>query len=166
MTRMALEFEGRRVLDSELILSESGEHSERSYDQVRTTPPVHLNPSQTGKPSVGSSSHVTSLSTSVSFLNATPETQMLMASEMGIDGILQSEMRVGHRQNVSDQRTIEVHVSLWRVFDGQSAMGEVWASHCSAETGVYNDLEQAIDTATRCALESVGYLSDQKRQSR
>ncbi len=162
ITRMTLEYEGRRVLDSEGIKSEATERTEKRQQHTRTTSPRDLHLRGAGTP-YGSTGHVVlTQSGGTFFLAASPETQRSMAAQMGIDGVFLSEMRVGQRQNISDQRTIEVRLALLRVPTDKSPMSLVWSSKCSAETGVYLELEQAIDTATRCALDSVGFLGQHR----
>jgi hypothetical protein len=130
-TRMILELEGYRLVDSEGVNVRTAERLERH----------HIS-------SVGSRSHRVERE-SHPWLAASPAQRAAVAAEMGVDGALAPRITVGPAKNAEGQRTVEVRVTLTRA-DGAL----VWRSRCAVETGRFHDLDQAVERATRCALEA------------
>jgi hypothetical protein len=133
--RMALEFVGYTLVDSQTVNVKLGERRELTR--------------QAG--AYGATSEHREVEVKrVTWEDATLEERRAVIGELEADGILASAITMSMADLVGD-RTIEVRLTLSRVSDEQV----VWVSRCAVETGD-GDLstEQAIEHATRCALES------------
>lgn len=129
-TRMSLEFAGYRIFDSERLNVRAGERTERFFgDTAREDRAVEL--------------------TAAAWDQASPAQRAALLADLGIDGLLVSSISIGPRKNSEGQRTIAVTVTLRQASDGSL----VWRTRCGVESGRFNDTDQAIETATRCALE-------------
>jgi hypothetical protein len=78
------------------------------------------------------------------------DTRRRLLTNMGIDGYLTTEIAVGPVKNLENQRTITVTVKIIRASD----LADAWSSRCSIETGRFYFEDEAVEIATRCALES------------
>jgi len=133
--RMALEFVGYSLVDSQLVNVRLGERRELTR--------------QSSAYGATSEHHEVEVKR-VSWEEATVEERRAVIADLEADGLLSSAITMSAADLVGD-RTIEVRLTLARVADE----AVVWASRCEVETGD-GDLstEQAIEHATRCALES------------
>jgi hypothetical protein len=130
-TRMAIELGGYSLVDSELINAELQRRSTRT----RETPAgVTTTTELTGR----------------TWLDLAPQQQRDLLTAMGIKGLLYATITMGIPQGMASQRTVTVSIALTRLSDEQL----VWQSECGVETGDYHSEPQAIELATRCALES------------
>ena len=130
-TRIALEFGGYTVVDSELINAEL-----RRRSTVTTE-------------GTGGSEQTTELTGRLwSDLPILEQRELLAA--MGVRGVLRAQVALGTPHGMAGQRTVTVGISLARLDDDLLA----WQSQCDVETGDYHSEPQAVDIATRCALES------------
>lgn len=137
--RMALELVGYSLVDSELVNVRLGERRELTRES-----------SSSG---VSTEEHEVAV-TRVSWVDATLEERRAVIDELEVDGLLSSAITMSRADLVGD-RSVEVRVTLSRVGDDEI----VWASRCRVETGD-GDLStaQAVEHATRCALESATLL--------
>jgi len=133
--RMALEFVGYTLVDSQTVNVRLGERRELTR--------------QTGAYGATTEQHEVEVKR-VTWEEATLEERRAVIGELEADGILASAITMTMPDLVGD-RTIEVRLTLSRAGDERV----VWVSRCAVETGD-GDLstEQAIEHATRCALES------------
>ena len=129
--RMSLEFVGHRIIDSETV----NLHANRA--------PVGAVPDPTASP------EATQKQTILWDLKEIQKYSALLLS-MGIDGYLYSRISVGPPRKMAQQRTVAVEISVARVADQAMA----WRSTCRVETGDYYSLDQAVELAARCALDS------------
>ena len=133
--RMSLEFAGYWLVDSELVNRYVLQRNERS------------NEGRSG----ASTTEVSEVTvTGTTFSDATPAEQHAMLDDMGLDGLLQSSILMGPARGLSQQRTVQVSLRVIRAKDDRMA----WTARCSVETGDYHSTEQAVELATRCALDS------------
>ena len=139
-TRIALEFGGYTIVDSELI---NAELRRRSTVTTETSQRGAIVPTPT----------TTDVKTEVtgrlwSDLPILEQRELLSA--MGVRGVLRAQVALGTPHGMAGQRTVTVGISLARLDDDLL----VWQSQCDVETGDYHSEAQAVDLATRCALES------------
>jgi hypothetical protein len=83
------------------------------------------------------------------WVDATPSEQREVLDSMAIDGLLAVKLSFGAPEGMSLRQHIRVAVELRRVEPAEV----VWSSYCTAESGNNHSTAQAIDLATRCALE-------------
>lgn len=129
-TRMALEFAGLRLVDSETVNAYLHERVTKTVGDVSRT--------EVAEKEGGT------------WLTASDDTRRRLLEELGIEAYLTTQIFVSRRKNVEDQRTISVTVSIIRARD----LEPKWTSQCSVETGRYYFADEAISVAVRCALES------------
>jgi hypothetical protein len=129
--RMALEFAGLSLVDSELINARLGDRQER----------------ERSSPWLGA---VTEVSLDVTrWGEASEEEREAVLDELSIDGFLESRLALGAPRGMAATRTVEVAVRIVR------RSGELaWESRCSTLTGDHHHMERAIDLATRCAIDA------------
>ena len=137
--RMALEFAGATLIDSELVNT----HVRRRREHVQES---------TGGVWWSRSSQVEV--SGITWNEASPDEQRDLARELRIGGFLRSDILIGGARGWSQQRTVEVRLEITRAADG----AQVWTSRCSVETGDHHATEQALELATRCALDSATLL--------
>jgi len=134
-TRIALEYGGYTVVDGELINAELRRRTTRTRE------------SQSG--TVATSETQTEVTGAVwSDLPLLQQRELLTA--MGVRGVLRAQVALGTPHGMAAQRTVTVGISLARIEDDLL----VWQSQCDVETGDFHSEAQAVDLATRCALES------------
>lgn len=130
-TRMAIELDGWSVVDGERINAELGRRETRTEATAfgeRTIEDV----------------------TQQSWLDLPEQQQRDLLTAMGIRGVLHTTLALGIPHGLAGQRTVTVAVGITRLSDEAI----VWQSQCSVETGDYHSEPQAIELATRCALEA------------
>ena len=121
-TRMALEFDGYSIVDSELLRAEMlRRHQTGSRDEV-----------------VGGTL----------FAEASPAEQHQILRDVGADGVVTTTLTISQARGAEAARTVAVEMAVL-LLDGEL----VWWSQCRAESGYAASNEEAIDTATRCAIE-------------
>jgi hypothetical protein len=147
-TRMNLELAGYTVVDTELLNAEAWRRTttttERTSARVPTVPQhdgrgVPVNPVRERIERTGGAS----------WAEAPPDERRRMLVSMGVGGILATEVAMGRARGMARQRTLTMRVTVTRL-DGEL----VWRSECDVETGDYRSDEEAVDLATRCAVES------------
>lgn len=126
-TRIAIEFGGYTLVDADKINAELQRRTTVTHGTVETT----------------------DLEGRTWLDLAEPQQRELLAA-MGIRGLLHATITMGLPHGMAQQRTVTVAVAISRLGDGQL----VWQSECGVETGDFHSEPQAIDLATRCALES------------
>ncbi len=137
--RMALEFAGATLIDSELVNT----HVRRRREHIQESS------------SVGWSSRSTEVEVAgITWNEASPAEQRDLARELRIAGFLRSDILIGGARGWAQQRTVEVRLEVRRAADG----AQVWTSRCAVETGDHHATEQALELATRCALDSATLL--------
>jgi hypothetical protein len=145
-TRMALEFAGESVIDSERINAElrlRTTHTEEDLARRAPAGPDTFAPPETGV------HEETTMTGGLTWAELSPPAQEALLATLGADGLIGAELSFGPPRGLSWQRTVGVRVSVRRL-DGALA----WRAGCEVETGDYHTVAQAIDLATRCALES------------
>ena len=141
-TRMSLEFAGLRLVDSETV---------NSYLRLRVTREQRSVRTENGQvTSSGEQTAVDRETDEATWSTTTTERRRELLGEMGVDGYLTSLITVGEVQNLENQRTISVTVTITRASDGAIA----WSSRCSVETGRFYFADEAVEVAAKCALES------------
>lgn len=130
-TRIALEFAGYTIVDSELINAELRRRSTVTTDTASST---ETKTDVTGR-----------LWSDLPLLE-----QRELLTAMGVRGVLRAQVALGTPHGMAAQRTVTVGLSLARLDDDLL----VWQTQCDVETGDYHSEAQAVDIATRCALES------------
>ena len=155
-TRLMMEFMGYDVIDTELLNAESRSRTTMTVEALPSTPPPgdpsrrHGSSSFWQPPSSPASDDSAMITTDgLAWSSAPPERRLALLAAMGIDGTLATEMAFGRAHGMARQRTVTARLTVARL-DG----GIVWQSACDVETGDYHSALQAIDLATRCALES------------
>lgn len=149
-TRMALELGGGSLVDSELINAELRLRTTRTrstLEQTRTSPENVLEAAKAT--TVESSSTETELE-GRTWSQLPGDEQRALLAAMGIRSTLRALIALGPPHGLSGQRTITVHLALVRLSDEAVA----WESQCGVETGDFHSEPQAVELATRCALES------------
>ncbi|MEO8703884.1 MAG: hypothetical protein ABI867_27795 [Kofleriaceae bacterium] len=126
-TRMAIEFGGYSLVDSELINVELQRRQTHTENDSTTT-------ELTGR----------------TWLDLPEQQRRDLLMAMGIRGIVTTTIAMGIPQGMAGQRTVTVAIAVSRLADDKL----VWQSQCGVETGDFHSEPQAIDLATRCALES------------
>lgn len=131
-TRMSLEFAGYRLLDSERINVHARVRTERISGR--------------GRPIVEISG--------AGWNQASPAQRADLLAEMGVEGMLAAHIAMGPIENAEGLRTVTVTVRVSRARDGAL----VWRSRCAAVTGRFHGLDQAVELATRCAVEGAALM--------
>jgi hypothetical protein len=147
-TRMTLELAGYSIVDSELINAEMQRRSTHSQT-TETPPPAATVPRNEFHPPDDPTHVEAEVSGGTWWSETSPAAQQAMLAALGVDAVLQTRITVGNASGMAMQRTITVDVTVSRL-DARL----VWHADCGVETGDYHSTEQAIDLATRCALES------------
>lgn len=129
-TRMSVEFGGYTMIDSDRVNLELRQRRERRFT------------------SETSDSRTVEI-TGALWVDATPAEQREVLDSMAIDGLLVVKLSFSEAEGMSQRQQIRVAVELRRVEPAEV----VWSSHCTAESGDHHSTAQAIDLATRCALE-------------
>lgn len=128
-TRMALEFRGHNIVDTELINAEA-----------RRRTATAENGTVTGE----------KLTTGIPFLELPAAAQLELLASIGVQGALYTSLDVSPPHGADLAMTVRVTLEVKRLSDNDL----VWRSRCSAETGNQRTLQQAIHAAAECALES------------
>jgi hypothetical protein len=150
-TRMTLEFAGYSVVDSELLNAEMRRRTTKAAVPVAARAPDLEPAAQRNefRPPPNAIPDESEVSGGVTWTQASPAQQQDLLGAIGVDAVLQTRVGFGVAHGLSGQRTITVSMTVSRL---DAAV--VWASSCDVETGDYHSNEQAIELATRCALES------------
>jgi hypothetical protein len=130
-TRISIEYGGYTLVDSELI---NAELQRRTSKTVATADAETTTTEVTGR----------------TWLDLPPPRQRELLAAMGIQGVMRTTIAMTVPLGMAGERIVTVAVVVSRVADEQL----VWRSRCSVVTGDYHSESQAIDLATRCALES------------
>ncbi len=152
-SRMALELGGGILVDSELINAElqlrvtRTRQVRRELDGKPVPDPTH---DQGGTALPTDQIEQETALTGQTWLQLPLLEQRRLLQDMGINGVLSATVSLGIPHGMAGQRTVTVEVSLRRMSDDALA----WQSACSAETGDFHSEPQAVELATRCALES------------
>lgn len=149
-TRMELELAGGSLVDSELINAELRRRTTRTSDTVT---PALSNADQLGqRPSTTTAvrSDSTTEVTGTTWVDLPAAEQRALLQEIGARSTLHATVWLGVPHGMAAQRTVTVQVALVRLADQAVA----WESECGVETGDYHSEPQAVELATRCALES------------
>ena len=134
-TRMAIEYAGYSLIDSERVNLELRQRRE------------HIASSE----SLGASAEAHEVEvTGSTWADATPAERQALVRELSIDGLLLTTISFGEARGWSAQQTVRVGIAVMLAATDQL----VWRSQCSVETGDHHSTTQAIDLATRCALEA------------
>ena len=150
-TRMLLEYAGFNVVDTERLNVESWRRSTKTVETSRSagfrgaTPPRL----DTFVPPRETSDEIGAVAGGTAWSEAPPEARHAMLIAMGIDGTLSTRVSFGPLRRLTQRRTVTTSVTVARL-DGTL----VWESSCDVVAGDYHSEPQAIDLATRCALES------------
>jgi hypothetical protein len=131
-TRIAIEYAGFTLVDGERI---NAELQQRTTQITETADRLIEQVEITGR----------------TWVDLEPQQQRDLLTAMGIRGLFRAEVSLGVPRGMAAQRTVTVAVAVTRLADEALA----WQSQCSVETGDYHSEPQAIELATRCALESV-----------
>jgi hypothetical protein len=134
-TRMAIEYGGFSLVDSELINAEM----QRRYTHTKETASFG-----------GTQTTETTELTGRTWHDLTTQQQRDLLTVMGIKGVLHATITMGIPHGMAGQRTVTVAIAIARLSDEQL----VWQSECGVETGDFHSEPQAVELATRCALES------------
>lgn len=138
--RMSLELDGYTLVDSELI----NLHMRRRRERLREN-----------LAGLAALSPVVELSGGLTWADATEEERRALVRDLRVDGFLAADIAIGPMHGMNGQQTIQVRLSVTRV----GGLERVWTSRCAIDTGthvtLYHSVDQAVDRATRCALESV-----------
>lgn len=129
-TRMSVEFGGYTMIDSERVNLELRQRRERRL---------------TGDTQETRQTEVTG----ALWVDATPAEQREVLDTMAIDGLLAVKLSLTEPEGMSQLQHIRVAIELLRVEPAEV----VWSSHCTTVSGDHRSTAQAIDLATRCALE-------------
>lgn len=130
-TRIAMEFGGYTIVESELI---NAELLRRSTRTTETTGGETTEVDRTGR----------------TWADLPPQAQRDLLAAMGVKGVFRAEIGMDTPRGMANQRTVTVGISISRVIDDQLVL----QSECGVPTGDYHSEAQAVDLATRCALES------------
>lgn len=144
-TRMSLELAGYTIVDAELL------NAELRRRTVHTTTSQSRPHAAVAPPFAPPSSDTSSRTEveGITFQQVPPEDRAALVREVGAEGVLETQVLSAPGKHVW-LTTYTIAVTL-RTLDGRV----VWNSACSDESGDLNDVRQAIEAATRCALESV-----------
>jgi hypothetical protein len=142
-TRIAIEFGGYTLVDSELINAEMQRRTSRRQETVREEP-------TTPGPGVTAEETTTTEVTGRTWFDLPPHAQRDLLAAMGVRGVLRATIAMSIPQGMAGLRMVSVGISVSRLSDGQL----VWQSRCGVMTGDFHSEPQAIELATRCALES------------
>lgn len=149
-TRMALELGGVSLVDSELI---NAEMRMRTTKTRSSTSEYEQSSPQIGQPAQTTATGTRETTTEVTgatWESLPPGEQQSLLTAMGVRGLLHATISMGTPHGLSGQRTVTVQLAVTRLSDGALA----WQSECGVETGDYHAEPQAVELATRCALES------------
>ncbi len=150
-TRMAFELGGGNLVDSELINAELRLRTTRTQSVVGQGT---LGETELGRAPSASYTNESNSSTSEltgrTWSDLPGQAQRELLAAMGIRGTLRTVITLGVQRGMSGQRTVTVYLGLVRLADESLA----WESECGVETGDFHSEPQAIELATRCALES------------
>lgn len=141
-TRIAIELGGYTVVDTELINAELQRRTTITREITR-----ELAHETTGAPA---HEEATTTVEGRTWLDLPPHAQRELLMAMGIQGVLYGTISMSTPQGLSGQRLVTVEVAVARLADGQLA----WQARCGVPSGDYHSEPQAIELATRCALES------------
>ncbi len=145
--RLALEFDGHGVVDTERINVLARHRTTVTHDEATARPAAPQNPL---RPPPSSGDSVTMLEGGATWSDAPADQRSALLAAMGVHGLLAVRITVGPARGASAEQTVTAQVTVSRLAPAQL----VWESRCSAETGDYHSVDQAFDIATRCALES------------
>ena len=140
-TRMALELGGGSLVDSELLNAELRRRTTRTRE-------IHVSTREAGPSSNRVETEVEQRG--LTWLELPPAEQRAFLEELGVISLLTATISMSVPRGMSGLRTVRVQVVLRRLADDTIA----WQSECGVETGDYRSEPQAIELATRCALES------------
>jgi hypothetical protein len=144
-TRMALEFVGYTIIDAELLNAEMRRRTVKTHTSGSRAP--HVAPRGFQPPS-SDTTESTSVEGGVTFQQAPPQERGALVRDVGADGVLETAVVSTPGEHVWVTR-YTVAVTL-RTLDGRV----VWHSDCSDDAGDLDTERHAIESATRCALES------------
>lgn len=147
-TRMSLELGGYSVVDTELLNAERWRRTTATIEPTSSRVPSVPQHGLRDVP-MDTARERTERAGGASWADASRDEQQRMLIAMGVDGVLATEVGMSRAHGMARQRTLTMRVSVTRL-DG----GLVWRSECDVETGDYHSDEQAVDLATRCAVES------------
>jgi hypothetical protein len=133
--RMLLEFNGYTVIDAEALNVQAARRLERTTEGDRPTAVV------------GGEAREVEVE-AARFDDADPATRRALLADLEAEGVLTTSVIVNPRHDYGD-RTFEVVLRLERADDG----AVIWRSRCTAESEHAVSYEQAIERATRCAIE-------------
>src|SRR6185503_7857591 len=119
-TRMALEFAGYNLLDSELINAEMRRRATTTEQTTNAQGTVE--------------STWTETSGGMSWSQLAPPKQRDLLVALGVQGILHTILTIGLPRGMASQRTVTVAVAVTRLDNDRLA----WSSQCSVETGDYH----------------------------
>jgi hypothetical protein len=147
-TRMAIEFGGYSLVDSELINAEMRVRFTRTRQDLGTASTATLtNGTITG--TTGTTETTTEV-TGRTWIDLGAAERRDLLKDIGIRGLLYSTIGLGVPHGMAGQRTVTVRIALARLADD----AVVWQSECGVETGDFHSEAQALELATKCALES------------
>jgi len=149
-TRMSLELAGYSVVDTELLNAEGWRRTTTTIDPTSNRAPAVPQHGLRDVPMDTAQERIERAG-GASWTDAPRDQQQRMLIAMGVDGVLATEVGMGRARGMARQRTLTMRVIVTRL-DGAL----VWRSECDVETGDYHSDEQAVDFATRCAVESAG----------
>jgi len=130
-TRISLEYGGYRVVDTERI---NAELQQRSTHTVETIAGERVETEVTG----------------VRWLDLPPEQQRALLIGLGIKGVFRAVISMGIPHGMAAERTVTATIAITRLVDEQVVV----QVDCSVPTGDQHSEAQAVELATRCALES------------
>lgn len=147
IARQTLERTGYRIVASEAVNAEMRRTADDGAPDGPGAP--RPGPADPGSPGSPGSQDIEPEVRSASWTELSVARQDQLFRALGIAGILRTEVEMGRPHGLSSQFSVRVNVTIHRI-DG----AEVWRSECGSETGDYHTIEQAIDIASRCALEA------------
>ena len=127
--RMSLEVAGYTIVDAELVNAEMRRRTTTSNTDVHTAKRTEVE----GK----------------TWQDASPAEQARLVDDIGAEGVLETAIVKSDGDHVYTRR-FTVALTM-RTVDGRV----IWRSDCADEGGDTKDERQALESATRCALESV-----------
>jgi len=130
-TRIAMEFGGYSLVDGELI---NAEMQRRSTRTVESDGGEQTDVDLTGR----------------TWADLPIQQQRDLLAAMGVKGVFQAKVAMDIPQGMAGQRTVTVLISISRLVDDALIL----QSECGVPTGDFHSEAQAVDLATRCALES------------
>lgn len=130
-SRMALEFAGYRIIDSERINLFLGNRTERDRRALA---------SEVGQVTVRGAT----------WADATPAQKHVLLRKMGIDAILKTAIDFGPTGGAAGDRLVTVRLELVTP-DGQRLR---WSSRCAVSAAGPSGFDKAIELATECSIQS------------